>query len=138
MRHNTKYNQILRFIEQNSSTNKCLLDRFSIDSRQIKKDQVFISLASNISKNIKNIKHAISRGASAFITTYPISRRDIITCNPYLIIKEMNQVIIDLYMTELKDLSKRTTLIGITGTNGKTSTSLVLAQALTLQNYRQK
>ena len=136
MQHNTKYNQVLRFIEQNSSNNKCLLDRFSIDSRQIKKDQVFISLASNISKNIKNIKHAISRGAYAFITTCPISRRDIITCNPYLVIKEMNQVIIDLYITELKDLSKRTTLIGITGTNGKTSTSLVLAQALTLQNKR--
>ena len=75
MQHNTKYNQVLRFIEQNSSNNKCLLDRFSIDSRQIKKDQVFISLASNISKNIKNIKHAISRGASAFITTCPISKR---------------------------------------------------------------
>ena len=61
MLQNTKLDLVLRFIKQNSFDSKCLLNRFSLDSRYIKKNQVFISIESNVSKNTKNIKHAISK-----------------------------------------------------------------------------
>ena len=41
-----------------------------------------------------------------------------------------------MFYVRVEDLMKQAILIGITGTNGKTSTSLVLAQALTLQNKK--
>ena len=58
------------FILKNSIRAKYLSDRLGLDSRRINKNQIFISLEPDMEKNIKNINHAISKGASGFITPF--------------------------------------------------------------------
>ena len=65
----------MNFILKNSDRGENLSDRFSIDSRRISDNQVFISLEPDIAKNITNINHAITGGASGFITPFYISRQ---------------------------------------------------------------
>ncbi len=120
----------IKFILYNSENNKLFSQRFSIDSRRINKGQVFVSLHPDIKKNKLNIKDALRNGATGFITPFKIFRKDIKVLTPYLIIENINKLSISLLKNDLTKLRHQPVLIGITGTNGKTSTSLLLAQAL--------
>jgi len=124
------------FILKNSDRGKYLSDRFSIDSRRINNNQIFISLEPNVAKNITNINHAIAKGASGFITPFFISRQTIRTSLPFLIEKDINKIYVDLFKADFEDKEPKPVIIGITGTNGKTSTALLLAQALRYQNKK--
>ena len=124
------------FILKNSDRGEYLSDRFSADSRRINNNQIFISLESNVAKNITNINHAITKGASGFITPFCISRQKIQTSLPFLIEKSINKIYVDLFKSDFEGIEPKPVIIGITGTNGKTSTALLLAQALRYQNKK--
>ena len=124
------------FILNNSDRGEYLSDRFSVDSRRINNNQIFISLESNVAKNITNINHAITKGASGFITPFCISRQKIQTSLPFLIEKSINKIYVDLFKSDFEGIEPKPVIIGITGTNGKTSTALLLAQALRYQNKK--
>ena len=124
------------FILNNSDRGEYLSDRFSVDSRRINNNQIFISLEPNVAKNIININHAIAKGASGFITPFCISRQKIQTSLPFLIEKSINKIHVDLFKSDFEGIEPKPVIIGITGTNGKTSTALLLAQALRYQNKK--
>ncbi len=124
------------FILKNSDRAEYLSDRFSIDSRRINNNQIFISLESDIEKNITNINNAIAKGASGFITPFYITRQRIRTSIPFLIERDIKKIYIEIFKVDLKNKKHKPITIGITGTNGKTSTVLLLAQALMHQNKK--
>ena len=137
MQEHDKLNLCVKFILCNTKNEKYLSDRFAVDSRRIKKNQTFISLHSEFFQNLKNIQDAIKKGASAFITSHPINRKDINSCIPYLIIKDLDYLFIKLLKYDYhKEYNLKPCIIGITGTNGKTSTTLFLAQALKAQDKK--
>ena len=65
------------FILKNSDRGEYLSDRFSVDSRRINKNQIFISLEPNVAKNITNINHAIAKGCCLMVL-HVLTRREAI------------------------------------------------------------
>jgi UDP-N-acetylmuramoyl-L-alanyl-D-glutamate--2,6-diaminopimelate ligase len=120
-----------RFIALNGDNSKNLYDKISIDSREVRPGQVFLSLDINQHKNLINIKHAIKNGACAFVSSFQFNRTQINSSVPYFIQKDLKGSIYKLYKNNLKKNNFKIKTIGVTGTNGKTSTVLLLAQSLT-------
>jgi len=122
---------IEKFIIRNSKRTIKFNNRFCIDSRKIKSGQIFISVDSDKSKNFKNIKDAILNGASGFVSQFIFKRKDLKTSLPFYVQTNLNNIYYELFLVDLKRYKHRAKTIGITGTNGKTSSILLLAQSLT-------
>ena len=126
-----KLNVLINFILNNSKHKKKFFDRFEIDSRKINNNQVFLSVDNDVAKNSKNIKNAIKNNASAVITFSPFSRINKRTIIPFLVVENLKEIYYKIYLKTIENYNHRAKTIGITGTNGKTSTVLLLANALT-------
>tara|TARA_B100001113_G_scaffold350516_1_gene347793 strand:- start:1274 stop:2680 length:1407 start_codon:yes stop_codon:yes gene_type:complete len=125
-----KLNVLINFIRNNSEHKKKFFDRFEIDSRKVNSNQVFLSVEENESKNHKNIKNAIENNASAIITSRFIPRNNFKTIIPFIVFKDLKKHYHKLFLHTLEKHKHDSKIIGITGTNGKTSTVLLLANAL--------
>lgn len=126
-----KLEHVEKFIISNSKRTINFSDRFCIDSRKVKPGQIFISVDSDKSKNFKNIKNAIFNGASGFVTQYLFKRKDLKASIPFFIQKNLDNLFYMLFHVDLVGNKHKVKTIGITGTNGKTSSVLSLAQSLT-------
>ena len=120
-----------KFIIRNSKRAIKFNNRFCIDSRKIKSEQIFISVDSDKSKNFKNIKNAIFNGASGFVSQFIFKRKDLKSSLPSYVQKNLNNIYHNLFLVDLRRYKHKINTIGITGTNGKTSSILLLAQSLT-------
>jgi UDP-N-acetylmuramoyl-L-alanyl-D-glutamate--2,6-diaminopimelate ligase len=120
-----------KFIIRNSKRAIKFNNRFCIDSRKIKSGQIFISVDSDKSKNFKNIKNAIFNGASGFVSQFIFKRKDLKSSLPSYVQKNLNNIYHNLFLVDLRRYKHKIKTIGITGTNGKTSSILLLAQSLT-------
>ena len=136
MQELTRLKICTNFILKNSHRAEYLSDRFGLDSRRINNNQIFISLEPDMKKNIKNINHAISKGASGFITPFCVSRQKIRSSIPFLIERRIKKIYLELLKADIEKKECKPIIIGITGTNGKTSTALLLAQSLIYQNKK--
>ena len=134
MQAQDKLKQYKNFILCNTRYDKYLSNRFCINSKYLKENQVFISLEKNTKKNFSNMKDAIEKGASGLITPFIFSRKTLDKPVPYLVSQDIFSTYSKLFRCDLLKIKRLPYLIGVTGTNGKTSTSLLLADALTLQN----
>ena len=122
---------IEKFIISNSKRKIKFNDRFCLDSRKVKSGQIFISVDSHESKNFNNIIDAISNGASGFVTQYAFKRKDLITSIPFYVQRNLDNIFHELFSIDLRKQKHKAKTIGVTGTNGKTSSILLLAQSLT-------
>ena len=100
------------------------------DSRKVKLGDTFIALKGINSDGHKYIEEAIKNGATKIIAEYGRYLVDTLIVDDTR--EYLNKYLYDTYYEKIKDLK----IIGVTGTNGKTTTCYLLYQALNMLNLK--
>ena len=110
------------------------ISNIEIDSRKIKKNNLFIALPGIRSDGHDYIENAISNGAIAIICNeFPDNLNKSYT---YIKVKDTQKALGIISGNFFENPSKKIKLVGITGTNGKTTISSLLFQLFNKQNKK--
>lgn len=102
----------------------------SINSKQINKGDVFVCIKGVNTDRHNFIDEAIKNGASAIVASHDVGKKDV----PVIIVEDPNKELHRL-SKELYDFpDKKLKMIGITGTDGKTSTTTIIQTLLGKNN----
>ncbi len=105
----------------------------SLNSKKVKKNDIFIALSNDFDKNLENISEAISKGAGLIITEKKIQIKN---SPPIINLSDLRNKLSEISNEFYEFPSKKIKLFGITGTNGKSSVSSFLHQILNKNNIK--
>lgn len=94
-------------------------------SADIEEGDLFVCIKGVSADRHDYIPQAVKMGAAALVTA-----RDVETEVPYVKVENPNRILRELYKRFYGDPEKSLTLIGVTGTDGKTSTTSIIQQLL--------
>ncbi len=94
----------------------------SSDSRTTESGDLFVSLAKNVEEAKKHANEAASRGASAVVSEMELPELTV----PLIRVSSVRETIADLAAAFYEDPSLSLSLAGVTGTNGKTTTTWII------------
>jgi len=127
--------ELLFNIADVSSSQVCLVSGLALDSRDIKPGYVFIAMKGAVNHGIEFARIAVENGAVAIlndaseesaVVSLDANRSTI----PVITIENLSEYVSLLTNRFYGDVTKNLNIIGVTGTNGKTTCSQYIAQAL--------
>lgn len=104
--------------------------KIKCDSRKVKPGDTFVAIKGFDKDGHDYIEEAIASGATKVIAEYGLYSVDT------LIVKDTREYLVQTLKKEYYEQIKKLKLIGITGTNGKTTTCFLLYQALKKAGYK--
>ena len=99
--------------------------KYETNSKLIQKGQIFVAIKGHTVDGHNYINEAIKNGASKIIC-----EKEINSSIPYEIVNDTNEYLKNVLVAEYSDEINKLKLIGVTGTNGKTTTCYLTYQML--------
>lgn len=113
-------------IEAIKGSTDIAIGKVDFDSRKIEKNDLFVAIRGTISDGHDYISKAVELGASAIICdTLPDTVSDSVT---YIQVKDTNAALAIVAANYFENPSQKLQLVGVTGTNGKTTIASLLYQ----------
>lgn len=111
-----------------------LVRSIAYDSRQVEQDDVFVAIRGTRQDGTRFIGDALRRGANVVVADEPLRNGD----NPavFVRVKDGRKALAKLAINYYKHPSADLQIIGVTGTNGKTSTTLILENILKVAGHQ--
>ena len=109
----------------NKKYQKIPVKGISFDSRKVKKKEIFFAINGNNISGTKFINHAISKGASAVVSSKKTKNRKNI---PFIVVRDVRKSLAETCSNFYKNKPKN--IIAVTGTNGKSSVAYFFYQIL--------
>ena len=121
-------------IEAVNGSTDVAIEKMEFDSRKISNNDVFIAIRGTISDGHDFIETAINKGAIAIICdTFP---EIIVPGITYIQVKDTNKAMAFMAANYFENPSQKLKLVGITGTNGKTTVASLLYQLFQKAGYK--
>lgn len=121
-------------IESVHGTTETAVNKIEFDSRKVEENDVFVAIRGTISDGHDFIEKAINLGAIAIVCdTLP---EIIVTGITYIEVKDTNSALAFMASNYYGNPSRNLRLIGITGTNGKTTIASLLYQLFKKAGYK--
>lgn len=98
----------------------------ALDSRQVKPGDLFVALVGGETDGHRFIPDAVKQGAIAVVGTHPLEDVPV----PYIRVEDGRHALADLSAAFYGFPARKLTVIGVTGTDGKTTTSNLIYQIL--------
>ena len=121
-------------IESVKGSTEIAINKIEFDSRKIEQDDVFVAIRGAISDGHEFIEKAISLGAIAIICD--VLPSEIIDGITYIQVKDTNSALAFMATNFYDNPSRKLKLVGITGTNGKTTIASLLYQLFKKAGYK--
>jgi UDP-N-acetylmuramoyl-L-alanyl-D-glutamate--2,6-diaminopimelate ligase len=121
-------------IEAVKGSTEIAINKMDFDSRKIESNDVFIAIRGTISDGHDYIEKAIQLGAVAIVCdTFPETIANGVT---YIQVKDTNSALAIMAANYFGNPSQNLKLVGITGTNGKTTIASLLYQLFKKAGYK--
>jgi UDP-N-acetylmuramoyl-L-alanyl-D-glutamate--2,6-diaminopimelate ligase len=121
-------------IEAVKGSTEIAVDKIEFDSRKIQENDVFVAIRGTVSNGHDFIEKAINLGATTIVCdTFP---EVIVTGITYVKVKDTNAALAFMASNFYDNPSSKLKLIGITGTNGKTTIASLLYQLFSKAGFK--
>ena len=121
-------------IESIKGSTEIAVNKIEFDSRKVHQDDIFVAVRGTVSNGHDFIDKAISLGATAIVCdTLPDL---IVTGITYIQVKDTNSALACMATNFYDNPSSKLRLVGITGTNGKTTVASLLYQLFKRAGYK--
>ena len=114
------------FPYKGSSGAACSVTAITADSRQVKPDALFVACTGGAADGHRYIPEAMAKGAAAVVGEQPLTGLAV----PYIQVENSRQALAYLAAAFYGYPARKLTMIGITGTDGKTTTTNLLYQIM--------
>ncbi len=112
------------------------VDKISFDSRDVTTQSVFVAVKGTVTDGHIYIESVLKHGVAAIVCEIPPANVELLHDVCIVIVKDSSETLAYMACNYYDNPSEKLNLVGITGTNGKTTTVTLLAELFKLAGYK--